>query len=275
MIERSEPAQVRRDRDLARRDLPHVVGLLADALRSGQPPGRRAGRGRRRAARPGRGPAGRGGAAAAARAWTRSRSGPTWPPTRPSARSAGRWRGRTAPARPWCPPSNGSPTSWPASARAEVEDRARAVGVKAAVPLGLCLLPAFVLIGIVPVVAGLLTSLGALSAPRSMTTNRPQPTSPARGSPQPVPAPPPHRGSGPAEFESRPRRGHVHEGVPCTPHRSVPIRDERGITTAEYAVGTAAGAGLAGLLYKMLTGGFGDQLLKLLYDHVLGLLGIG
>ena len=51
--------------------------------------------------------------------------------------------------------------------------------------------------------------------------------------------------------------------------------DERGITTAEYAVGTAAGAGLAGLLYKMLTGGFGDKLLKLLYDHVLGLLGIG
>lgn len=51
--------------------------------------------------------------------------------------------------------------------------------------------------------------------------------------------------------------------------------DERGITTAEYAVGTAAGAGLAGLLYKMLTGGFGDQLLKTLFDHVLGLLGIG
>jgi hypothetical protein len=50
---------------------------------------------------------------------------------------------------------------------------------------------------------------------------------------------------------------------------------ERGITTAEYAVGTAAGAGLAGLLYKMLTGGFGDKLLKLLYDHVLALLGIG
>ena len=59
------------------------------------------------------------------------------------------------------------------------------------------------------------------------------------------------------------------------PHDPLPIRDERGITTAEYAVGTAAGAGLAGLLYKMLTGGFGDKLLKLLYDHVLGLLGIG
>jgi hypothetical protein len=54
-----------------------------------------------------------------------------------------------------------------------------------------------------------------------------------------------------------------------------PGRDERGITTAEYAVGTAAGAGLAGLLYKLLTGGFGDNLLKTLFDHVLGLLGIG
>ncbi len=59
-------------------------------------------------------------------------------------------------------------------------------------------------------------------------------------------------------------------GTPCTSSR-----DERGITTAEYAVGTAAGAGLAGLLYKLLTGGFGDKLLKTLFDHVLGLLGIG
>ena len=51
--------------------------------------------------------------------------------------------------------------------------------------------------------------------------------------------------------------------------------DQRGITTADYAVGTAAGAGLAGLLYKMLSGGFGEQLLKTLFDHVLGLLGLG
>jgi hypothetical protein len=35
-----------------------------------------------------------------------------------------------------------------------VESRARAVGVKAAVPLGVCLLPAFVLVGVVPLVAG-------------------------------------------------------------------------------------------------------------------------
>ncbi|MGI8522049.1 MAG: DUF4244 domain-containing protein [Nocardioides sp.] len=52
-------------------------------------------------------------------------------------------------------------------------------------------------------------------------------------------------------------------------------QSEAGITTAEYAVGTAAGAGFAGLLYKMLSGGFGHHLLQTLFDHVLGLLGIG
>lgn len=46
-----------------------------------------------------------------------------------------------------------------ASARAEVEDRARTVGVKAAVPLGVCLLPSFLLLGIVPLVASLLAGL--------------------------------------------------------------------------------------------------------------------
>jgi pilus assembly protein TadC len=38
--------------------------------------------------------------------------------------------------------------------RADVERRARAVGVQAAVPLGACLLPSFVLVGVVPLVAG-------------------------------------------------------------------------------------------------------------------------
>jgi hypothetical protein len=46
-----------------------------------------------------------------------------------------------------------------ASARAEVEDRARAVGVRAAVPLGVCLLPSFLLLGIVPLVVGLVSGL--------------------------------------------------------------------------------------------------------------------
>jgi len=67
---------------------------------------------------------------------------------------------------------------------------------------------------------------------------------------------------------TRQRRVHAPSPRPLRP-------DEAGITTAEYAVGTAAGAGLAGLLYKLLTGGFGEQLLRTLFDHVLGLLGIG
>lgn len=46
-----------------------------------------------------------------------------------------------------------------ARARAEVEARARSIEVKAAAPLGLCLLPAFVLLGVVPMVAGVLGSL--------------------------------------------------------------------------------------------------------------------
>lgn len=41
-----------------------------------------------------------------------------------------------------------------AGARAAGEARARTIEVKASVPLGLCLLPSFVLIGIVPLVAG-------------------------------------------------------------------------------------------------------------------------
>ncbi|HET9291026.1 MAG TPA: DUF4244 domain-containing protein [Actinomycetes bacterium] len=52
-------------------------------------------------------------------------------------------------------------------------------------------------------------------------------------------------------------------------------RDEAGITTAEYAVGTAAGAGLAGVLYQLVTGGFGDAMLRRMFQHVLGMLGIG
>lgn len=46
-----------------------------------------------------------------------------------------------------------------AQRRGEVEDLARGVGVRAALPLGLCLLPAFLLLGIVPVVAGLVGEL--------------------------------------------------------------------------------------------------------------------
>jgi Flp pilus assembly protein TadB len=159
VVERSEPAAVRRDREQARRDLPHVVGLLADALRSGQAPVDAltvvA------AALPG--PA----ATRLAEVVPRLRLGvdpqQVWSDLTADAALAplGRALGRAH--------RTGAPVvaaverlaeELARTARAEVEDRARAVGVKAAVPLGLCLLPAFVLIGIVPVVAGLLTSLG-------------------------------------------------------------------------------------------------------------------
>jgi Flp pilus assembly protein TadB len=159
VIERSEPTQLRRMRDRARGDLPHVVGLLADALRSGQPPddalGLVAG------ALPG--PA----AARLAEVVPRLRLGVdpglVWadlaadPALGPLGRALARAHRTGAPVVPAIERLADELTR---SARAEVEDRARAVGVKAAVPLGLCLLPAFILVGIVPVVAGLLTSLG-------------------------------------------------------------------------------------------------------------------
>ncbi len=44
-------------------------------------------------------------------------------------------------------------------ALAEVEARARSIEVKAAAPLGLCLLPAFVVLGVVPMVVGVFASM--------------------------------------------------------------------------------------------------------------------
>jgi Flp pilus assembly protein TadB len=43
--------------------------------------------------------------------------------------------------------------------RAEVEERVRQVEVRAAVPLGVCLLPSFVLVGVVPLIAGSVNGL--------------------------------------------------------------------------------------------------------------------
>jgi Flp pilus assembly protein TadB len=44
-------------------------------------------------------------------------------------------------------------------ARADVETRARSIEVKAAAPLGLCLLPAFVVLGVVPMVVGVFSAM--------------------------------------------------------------------------------------------------------------------
>jgi Flp pilus assembly protein TadB len=159
VIERSEPAQLRHERDLARRDLPHVVGLLADALRSGQPPDEALAV--VAAALPGPAAARLAGVVARLRlgvdpvqVWADLAADPSLGPL---GRALARAHRTGAPV---VPAVERLADELARSARAEIEDRARAVGVKAAVPLGLCLLPAFVLIGIVPVVAGLLTSLG-------------------------------------------------------------------------------------------------------------------
>jgi Flp pilus assembly protein TadB len=159
VVERAEPAPLRRERELARHDLPHVVGLLADALRSGQPPVEALAV--VAAALPG--PA----AARLSGVVSRLRLGidpaEVWadlaadPALGPLGRALARAHRTGAPV---VPAVDRLAEELARAARAEVEDRARAVGVKAAVPLGLCLLPAFVLLGIVPVVAGLLSSLG-------------------------------------------------------------------------------------------------------------------
>lgn len=49
-------------------------------------------------------------------------------------------------------------------------------------------------------------------------------------------------------------------------------RDERGMATAEYAVGTVSACGFGALLYKLLTSDFGQSLLKSIFEHVVQLL---
>ncbi len=50
------------------------------------------------------------------------------------------------------------------------------------------------------------------------------------------------------------------------------LRDEQGMTTAEYAVGTVSACGFAGILYEILTSGFGQSLLQGLLNKVMDLL---
>lgn len=157
-LARSEPSAVRRERDLAARELPHFVDLFACALRAGAAP------------------------QAALAAVVAACPGPT---AHRLESALARLRMGVDPVLVWDglagddvlaslgrtlarAETSGSSVAdsverladeLERSSLAAVEDRARAVGVKAAVPLGLCLLPAFLLIGIVPTVAGLLTTL--------------------------------------------------------------------------------------------------------------------
>ncbi|KAA1428496.1 type II secretion system F family protein [Nocardioides antri] len=155
---RIEPRAERLRREDVRRDLPHVVTLLGAALRSGAAPGPAIDLVRR--ALPG--------AAAdvlgpiAARLALGADPVEVWsgladdPAIGPLGRTMARAHRSGAPV---VAAVERLSEELARRARAEVEDRARAVGVRAAVPLGVCLLPAFLLLGIVPLVAGLARSI--------------------------------------------------------------------------------------------------------------------
>jgi hypothetical protein len=53
------------------------------------------------------------------------------------------------------------------------------------------------------------------------------------------------------------------------------VRTQIGAASAEYAAVTAAGCGFAGVLIKLLTSDFGQQLLKRILDFFLQMIGIG
>jgi Flp pilus assembly protein TadB len=158
VIGRAEPPQARRLRAQVRRDLPHLVALFAATLRAGAAPGD--GIAVACAALPGVA-ADRLGVVSARLAvgvdpvevWE-SLAGD--PELAPLGRALARSQATGAAV---VPVVERLAEDLGRLALAEVEDRARAVGVRAALPLGLCLLPAFILVGIVPVVAGLLASL--------------------------------------------------------------------------------------------------------------------
>lgn len=158
VIGRAEPADVRARRAAVRRDLPHVVALFAASLRSGASPADAIGQ--VCAALPGAA-ADRLGAVAArlslgldpVEVWSSLADDP-------ALAGLGRTLARAhATGAPVVAAVERLADELSRDARAETEERARAVGVQAAVPLGLCLLPAFVLIGIVPLAVALLTSL--------------------------------------------------------------------------------------------------------------------
>lgn len=158
VVGRGESSAERRAADRARVDLPHLVGLSADALRAGTDPATAV-----------RQAAGALPGVAADRLLARTHAlGLGADPLEvwrhlagdPALAPLGRALARAH--------DTGTPVAevvgqlaeqLAAQERADGEDRARRVGVRAAVPLGLCLLPSFVVLGIVPLAATLLGDL--------------------------------------------------------------------------------------------------------------------
>lgn len=55
-------------------------------------------------------------------------------------------------------------------------------------------------------------------------------------------------------------------------HPLTAVRNDDGVTTAEYAVCTGAGVGFAGVLFKFLTSEAGQNLLKFIFNAIKALL---
>lgn len=154
----AEPADVRRRREELRSDLPVLVLLLATTLRAGAPPA--AAVRRSCAALPG--PAADRLVPVTDRLALGTDPVAVWEEVARDPDLAPLGRAMTRAQRSGAPVAatvERLADELAAAGRAQVEDRARAVGVKAAVPLGVCLLPSFLLLGIVPMVAGLVSGL--------------------------------------------------------------------------------------------------------------------
>lgn len=157
-ITRSESPVQRRSRREIRRDLPHLVDLLAAALRGGATPGS----GVRLACRALPGAAAERLSGVTERLELGVDPATVWgsladdPDLAPLGRALARSHRTGAGV---VPTVERLADDLARSAAAHAEERARAVGVRAALPLGLCLLPSFLLLGIVPLVVGMLSEL--------------------------------------------------------------------------------------------------------------------
>jgi Flp pilus assembly protein TadB len=158
VLARAEPPDVRREREAVRRDLPALVLLVSLALRAGAATGPAV----RVAARALPGPGADRLLPAADRLGLGVDPERVWSELAGDAELAPLGRALARAER------SGAPVATVVgrladdladTGRTDVEQQARAVGVRAAVPLGLCLLPAFLLLGIVPLVASLVADL--------------------------------------------------------------------------------------------------------------------
>lgn len=52
------------------------------------------------------------------------------------------------------------------------------------------------------------------------------------------------------------------------------LRNDKGVTTAEYAVVTAAGCGFGAVLLRLLMSDWGQSLLKRIFEVFLGMIGL-